>query len=134
MATVAVLAMTPSATAKDFTPGDVRLCGAARCVTVSERPVLRSLSSFIYGSRRPTQVRAPRLGDPVLQVRFRNGYVAGLVGSPRLDRFRSHGVVCGRFRRGRWYLLPAALAHDLRRLAGTRLVSYALDERLQRSC
>jgi hypothetical protein len=130
----AALVVTVSTSAKDFEPGDVRLCDPQRCLAVSERAVLRSLSSFIYGDRRPAQVRAPRLGDPVLQLRLRNGYVAGLVGSPRLDHFRSHGVICGRFRRGRWYRLGAALAHDLRRLAGTRLVPYALDGRVPRSC
>jgi hypothetical protein len=125
---------TSVASAKDFRPSDLRLCGVERCVTITDRAVLNSMGTFIYGNGRPPIARAPRLGAPVLQLRFRNGYVAGLLGSARLDRFRSHGVICGRFRRGNWYLLPPALAHDLRRLAGTRLQPLGLTGRVPRSC
>ncbi len=125
---------TPVAWAKDFRPGDLRLCGVERCTAITDRAVLDSMSTFIYSDGRPPIAPAPRPGAPVLQLRFRNGYVAGLVGSARLDRFRSLGVICGRFRRGIWYRLPPALAHDLRRLAGTRLQPLGLTERVPRSC
>jgi hypothetical protein len=103
-------------------------------VSIQRPGLLRALSSFIYGDTPPRRAGAPRRGAPVLQLRFRDGYVAGLVGSPRLDRLRSHGVICGRFQRGRWYRLPPAVAHDLRRLAGTRLTPLAFTGRVPRSC
>jgi hypothetical protein len=105
------------AAAKDFRPGDLRLCGPARCVAVTDRGALRELSSFIYGTRRVTIVRSPRVGAPAYELRFKNGYVAGMVGTSRVDRFRSQGVICGRFRTGKWYRLPARAARTLRTLA-----------------
>jgi hypothetical protein len=50
------------------------------------------------------------------KLTFRNGYVTGIVASPRLDRFLSYGVNLGRFRRGAWYRVPSAIARELRTL------------------
>ena len=67
----------------------------------------------------------PRLGVPYLELRFRNGYVAGIAVGANLDRFLSYGVYVGRFRRGTWYVIPARTAHGLRKAAG-RLVPLPL--------
>lgn len=134
LAVLVALVEASGAGAKDFGPGDVRLCDARHCAAIKDPELLRALSSFIYGDAGPRLAGTPRRGAPVLQLRFRNGYVAGLVGSPQLDRFRSHGVICGRFKRGSWYRLPKTTAHDLRRLAGTRLTPFAFTGRVPRSC
>ena len=105
-----------AATAKNFGPGDLRLCGAQRCTVITDRPLLHALGSFMYSDGRTTLARTPRAGAPVFELRFRNGYVAGMIGAAGLDRFRSHGVICGRFRSGSWYRLPPGVASDLRRL------------------
>jgi hypothetical protein len=105
------------ATAKNFGPGDLRLCGAGRCVSIKDRGVLRAFSSFYYGGPRPGVVDSPRRGAPAFQLRFRNGYVSGIAGGARLDRMLLYGVNCGRFQRGTWYRLPRPLALWLRELA-----------------
>jgi hypothetical protein len=126
------LIATPAA-AKNFGPGDLRLCGAERCATITDRAVLRALSGFIYAEGVPAPVRTPRVGAPVFELQFKNRYVAGMIGAARLDRFRSHGVICGRFRRGSWYRLPAGVALEFRRL-GARLVPLRLTAAVPRSC
>lgn len=121
------------AAAKDFRHGDLRVCGAAKCVAVTDRAALRDLSAFIYGTRRVTIVRSPRVGAPAYELRFRNGYVTGMVGTARLDRFRGQGVICGRFRTGKWYSLPARASRELRSLAA-RLEPLRLSRAVPRSC
>jgi hypothetical protein len=133
LAVLGLLICASVAAAKDFHPGDLRLCGAARCVAVTDRAALRDLSSFVYGTRRVTIVRSPRVGAPVYELRFRNGYVAGMVGAGRVDRFRSHGVICGRFQRGKWYGLPARVSRELRSLAAP-LEPLRLSRAVPRSC
>jgi hypothetical protein len=130
---VAALVCAPASSGKDFGPGDLRLCGAKRCVSIKDRPLLRALSTFIYSGPQPRRAPAPLLGAPVLQLRFRNGYIAGDVGGTSLERFRSHGVICGRFQRGSWYRLAPHIPHELRRLAGT-LEPLHLHARVPRSC
>jgi hypothetical protein len=110
----AILLCTGAAAAKDFRPGDLRVCGRERCITIREPRVLRAFSSFLYGSSRPAVVRAPRAGTPAFELRFRNGFVAALVGSRSRDRIRVHGVNCGRFRRGTWYRLPPPAASAIK--------------------
>ena len=113
----AALAATPAATAKDFGPGDLRVCNAHRCVPIVNRAVLPLLGRFYYSDSHVAHV-APRvrLGAPYFELRFRNGYVTGIVASARLDRFLSYGVNLGRFERGIWYRVPARVASELRTL------------------
>jgi hypothetical protein len=102
------------ADAKNFGPGDLRLCDAHRCVAVRDRAALDALSSLYYGSKPLTVAARPRLGSPTLRLEFRNGYVSGIVGSKALDRFLSYGVNLGRFQRGTWYRIPAVATAELR--------------------
>jgi hypothetical protein len=112
-----MLLVAPAASAKDFEPGDLRLCNARRCLPIEDRALLRSLSAFYYTGRAVLLVRGPRLGAPMYELRFRNGYVTGIVAGVLLDRFLSYGVHLERFRRGQWYRFPNAVAAELRRLA-----------------
>jgi hypothetical protein len=130
---VAVVVLAPAAIAKDFEPGDLRVCNAERCVAITNRPALAALGAFYYGGACPAAAtrdgdcmpneRTPpraaaavRLGTPAFELRFRNGYVTGIVATARFDRFLSYGVNLGWFRRGRWYRVPPAAAAELRRL------------------
>jgi hypothetical protein len=107
----------PAATAKDFGPGDLRLCNAKRCVPITKPAVLPLLGRFYYAaSSPPTAARSPRLGAAAFELRFSNGYVTGIVATRRLDRFLSYGVHLRRFRRGAWYRIPAPLSAELGRL------------------
>ena len=115
---VAVLLICVSpARAKDFGPGDLSVCNAKRCVPVENREVLPLLGSFYYSGLPPAVVRAPRIGAPMFELRFRNGYVTGIVASRALDRFLSYGVNANQFARGRWYRIPAPTALELRWLS-----------------
>ena len=106
-----------AASAKDFQPGDLRVCGAAgRCAPIVEQPVLHSLSSFYYSPGQPPIASAPRVGQPMLQLVFPNGYVTGIVVG---GRFLSYGVNLGRFSTSVWYRLPSPTAEALRRLTST---------------
>jgi hypothetical protein len=112
----AALALISAAAAKDFGPGDLRVCSSKDCVPVTNRQVLPLLGSFYYGGPQPKPVASPRLRSPYFELRFRNGYVTGIVATARLDRFLSYGVYLGRFRRGAWYRVPAPLAREFRTL------------------
>jgi hypothetical protein len=103
--------------AKDFGPGDLSVCNAKRCVAITEQAVLNALGSFYYGVKQPAGARSSRLGAPYLRLRFRNGYVTGIVATGRLDRFLSYGVNLNQFSRGKWYRVPARAASQLRELA-----------------
>jgi hypothetical protein len=113
---VVALLLAPAAGAKDFDPGDLRVCNARSCVPIVDSEVVALLGPFYYSGAPLAQAPSPRLGAPYLELRFDNGYVTGIVATRRLDRFLSYGVHLGRFVRGRWYRLPAALAADLRQL------------------
>jgi hypothetical protein len=113
----ATLLAAPSASAKEFRPGDLRLCNGTRCAPIVDRDVVRSLSAFYYTGPSNPVAGAPRLGSPMYELRFRNGYVTGVVAGALLDRFLSYGVYLERFRRGRWYRFPTVVATELRRLA-----------------
>lgn len=104
------------ATAKDFGPGDLRVCNTKRCVAIKNRHVLPLLGSFYYDGPPPAIVRAPRMGARMFELRFKNGYATGIVATASLDRFLSYGVYLERFQRGKWYRMPARLALELRRL------------------
>jgi hypothetical protein len=113
----AALAATPAATAKDFGPGDLRVCNAHRCVPIVNRAVLPLIGRFYYSDRyHPRAAPRPRLGASAFELRFRNDYVTGIVAAVKLDRFLSYGVYYGRFRRGVWYRMPARPALELRTL------------------
>jgi hypothetical protein len=114
---VAALAVgVTAAQAKEFRPGDVRVCNANRCKAIVDPEVLPQLSAFYYAAEQPPAVRAPRLGAPYFELRYRNGYVTGIVAGARLDRFLSYGVHLGHFERGTWYRVPTEAALDLREL------------------
>lgn len=113
----AALLVVPAASGKVFKPGDVRLCNANRCVPIRNRVVLEKLGGFFYGSYSLTTVRAPMHGAPYYELRFRNGYVTGVVAMRRLDHFQSHGVNVNRFASDRWYGVPPRVSAELRRLA-----------------
>jgi hypothetical protein len=113
-----MLVAASAAAAKEFRPGDLRICNRARCVAIRNRPVLTLLGAFYYtGRKAPPSAGAAHLGARAFELRFRNGYVTGIVATARLDRFLSYGVNLGRFAAGRWYRLPDRVARALRRLA-----------------
>jgi hypothetical protein len=115
---VATLVAASTATAKDFAPGDLRICNGQRCVPITNRPALRLLSAFYYNGRTPPAVaRAPHIGAAAFELRFRNGYVTGIVATAKLDRFLSYGVNLDQFEQGQWYRVPDRAAQELRRLA-----------------
>ena len=118
VALAAVVAVTacvavPSASAKGFDPSDVRVCNARHCVPVINRQVLQLFAS-LYGARTAPAAR-PRLAEPYYELRYRNGYVTGIIATRRLDRFLSYGVNL-RLRQGQWYSVPQRLSNDFRRL------------------
>ena len=131
VAALAVAGAAGATTAKDFHPGDLRVCGATRCVAVTTRAVLPKLGSFYYGAaREPTRTVPPALGARMYELRFRNGYVTGVVATAKLDRFLSYGVNLDRFRKGIWYAVPAGIATELRRLT-SQLRPLHVDETTQ---
>ncbi len=110
------LLVLPSASAKDFDPGDLRVCNATRCVPIVRRELLPHFASFYYSGPPPARIRGPALGAPYYELRFRNGYVTGIVATGRLDRFLSYGVYLERFARNSWYAVPRELSTELSRL------------------
>jgi hypothetical protein len=116
-----VLLFLPSASAKNFGPGDLRVCNANRCVAIVKRDTLPLLGSVYYSGPAPAHLRAPVLGTPYYELRFRNNYVTGIVATGQLDRFLSYGVYLERFKANQWYAVPPRLSAELRRLtAGLR--------------
>jgi hypothetical protein len=111
------LLVIPAAVAKDFGPGDLRVCGRAHCVPIASKRLLRILSAYYWGPRQVVRTAPVHRGAPGFALRFRDGYASGIVGGANLDRFRGQGFSCGRFVRGRWYRLPAEAAAGLRKLA-----------------
>ena len=114
---VAALVALPAASAKDFKPGDIRICNSDHCRAVVNRSVLGLLAAFYYDDRSaPARASRARLGQPYYQLRYPNGYVTGIVATQHLDRFLSYGVFLGRFARYRWYEIPTRASHEFRRL------------------
>ena len=126
----AVALLVPSASAKDFGPGDVSVCNASRCVAIAAPRGVSQLRPFYFSGPALAHVRAPALGTPYYELRFDNGYATGIVATSRLDRFLSYGVHLERFARDQWYAVPPKLAAELRRLtaglAPLRLTGAAL--------
>jgi hypothetical protein len=110
------LLVVTSAGAKDFGPGDLRVCNRDRCVPILNRGVLPVIGAFYYGGPCPARVPRPKLGAPYFELRTPNGYTTGVVARRRLDRFLTYGVNDGRFARDRWYAVPRKLSRELRRL------------------
>jgi hypothetical protein len=121
----------PSASAKDFGPGDLRVCNATRCVPIVSPEVVTLLGPFYYSGPAPTRIGRPALRAPYYELRFRNSYATGVVATRRLDRFLSYGVHLERFASGTWYVVPRQLSQELGRLTATlrplRLTRAALD-------
>jgi hypothetical protein len=120
VATCGLLAV-PAAVAKDFGPGDLRVCGRSQCVPIVNERLLKILSAYYYGPRRVVRAAPVRRGAPGFALRWRDGYVSAVVAGANLDRFRGQGFFCGRFVRGKWYRFPAGAAAALRTMtAGMR--------------
>ena len=114
---IAVLALLvlPAASAKSFEPGDLRVCNRTHCVAVGNRAALAQLGSFYGGPSSPCACK-PKLGAAYYELRFRTGYVTGIVATRHLDRFLSYGVNLGRFAKDRWYAVPHDVSGEFRRL------------------
>jgi hypothetical protein len=113
---VSALFVLPSAAAKEFRPGDLRVCNAKHCVAIMNTAALSKIGAFYYGSYGLTRVGRPALRVPYYELRFRNGYATGIVATQHLDRFLSYGVNTGRFEPRRWYSVPRRASAELRRL------------------
>jgi hypothetical protein len=128
---VVSLVLCSAAAAKQFRPGDLRVCNASRCVSIRSQSILNAFASFYYdNNRRPVRAESPRLGVPFFRLEFQNGYVTGIVAGAGLTRFLSYGVNLGQFRGGVWYHVPGRAVGGLRSLtdglAPLRLTAAAL--------
>lgn len=111
-----VLALPSAAAAKQFRPGDLKICGrSGRCVAIRSQSVLNAMGAFYYGNGALTEVRAPSNGAPEVQLVFSNGYVSGIAVD---GSFLSYGVKMGRFSTGVWYRLPSSTSRPLVALSG----------------
>ena len=110
------LLLLPSASAKDFGPGDLRVCNAKRCIPIVKRDVLPLIGAFYYSGPPLKRLPVPALGTPYYELRFPNGYATGIVATRTLDRFLSYGVHLERFANEQWYRMTPGLARELRRL------------------
>jgi hypothetical protein len=110
------LLLAPSASPKDFGPGDLRVCNTQRCVAIVNRDVLPLVGSLYYSGPHPARVRRPALEAPYYELRFRNGYVTGIIATRRSTAFSATAST--------WIGSPATggtqpprrLAKELRRL------------------
>jgi hypothetical protein len=114
---LAAVVLAPTAVAKDFKPGDLRVCVALRCLPITNQRALDAVGAFYYGDAKPARVLSPRPGARYVELRFRNGYVTGVAAGVRLDHFLSFGVTLDQFAARTWYLMPAPAAAEIRRLA-----------------
>jgi hypothetical protein len=101
--------------AKDFHPGDFRVCNAVKCTAVFDRGALKVLSRFYYGDTRVRRITAPPKRAPTFRLKL-EGAVVGVASTTRLDRVLVYGLNCGRFKRAIWYRLPDRAAMALRRV------------------
>ena len=115
---IVALSLTCTAAAKEFKPGDVRICDASRCVPVDSPSVLSVLAPFYYDSARPpARAHSPRLGAPFFRLEFSDGYISGIITGADLGRFLSYGVNLDQFKAGAWYQVPIRAAAGLKRLS-----------------
>jgi hypothetical protein len=118
LAVVAVAAaVLPAAGAKDFKPGDLRVCARTRCLPINDARVLTAIGAFYYQGGAPTRAKPPSPAARYVELRFRNGYVTGVAAGARFNRFLSFGVNLDRFLARTWYLIPDRFAAEIRRLA-----------------
>jgi hypothetical protein len=54
---VVALTFTAASAAKEFKPGDLRICNGNACVTITDQKLLDALGSFIYMEPQPAIVR-----------------------------------------------------------------------------
>jgi hypothetical protein len=90
------------AAAKEFPPGELRVCGAKQCRVVTDGQS-RAFSALLWGDGRARRAPTPRIGSPIYQLRFENGRAGAVINATAI---RVHGLNCGRFERGKWYRLP----------------------------
>ena len=119
LASVAVLSAS-SAVAKDFGPGDARVCDDVGCEPIMDRAAARQLASFLFAGPQPERVWHPAPGSPSFELRLRRGRVIGDVGGRWLNRARVPTLNCDRFSGRGWYRLPSDLARELRALTEGR--------------
>lgn len=113
--------LAPVAQAKEFKPGDIRVCAAKQCLPLNDRVALNALSAFYYSSKQiPRRKAAPASDARYVELRFPNGYVTGIAAGHRYDHFLSYGVNLGRFKARSWYAIPARASVAIEALA-TRL-------------
>jgi hypothetical protein len=131
---VAAVVCASVALAKEWGPGDLRVCDAKQCRPIWDRGAARAFSNFYWGDGRATRARAPRRSARAYALRFTDdGDPAGLVGGMRLDRALVYGLNCGKFKRGQWYRLPNRARQAVDRLA-TTLQPMRVPRQLPRSC
>ena len=65
---VPALLVLPSASAKNFGPGDLRVCNAERCVAIVKREVLPQIGAFYYSGPALKRLRSTGTGDAVLRA------------------------------------------------------------------
>jgi hypothetical protein len=124
-AIAAALAVAGIASAKEFPPGGLMVCGAKQCRVVTDAQS-RAFSALLWGDRPVTPAPTPRVGSPIFQLRFKSGPAGAVISSSAI---RVHGLNCGRFLRGRWYRLPASI-----RGVGGGLEPKRLRSSIPRSC
>ena len=105
-----------AALAKDIQPGDLRLCGRDRCVSIEDPSLIPRMDSFLWGPQRVVHAQRVRPGTRAFRLRVRNGYVWGTVATAKLNRFQAHGYYCERFEYGKWYRVPPRVAEAWRAL------------------
>ena len=123
LVSVALFSVSPGmapAAAKDFGPGDARVCDGAGCEPIMDRAAARELASFLYAGPEPESVWRPRPGSSSFELRLRNGRKLGDVGGRWLNRMRVPTLNCDRFSGRGWYRLPSDLARELRALTDGR--------------
>ena len=98
--------MLPAASAKEFPPGELMVCGATQCREVTQAVQARAFSSLLWGGIPVGRAPTPRIGSPIFQLRFKAGPIGVILNAAS---FRVHGLNCGRFQRGKWYRLPRLL-------------------------
>jgi hypothetical protein len=103
---LATLAVTAAASAKEIGPGELMICGARKCRTVTQPAQVRAFSSLLWGEGRVARAPTPPVGSPVFQLRFKSGPAGAVISATAI---RVHGLNCGRFQRDRWYRIPRAL-------------------------
>jgi hypothetical protein len=104
-ALAAAFAVAGIASAKEFPPGGLKVCGATQCRVVTDSQS-HAFSDLLWGERPVTRASTPRLGSPIYELRFKTGPAGAIISATSI---RVHGLNCGRFQRGRWYRLPPSL-------------------------